>query len=107
MISASRSARTISSDIFYYSRRTTWIVVNADTVTLVNYSGSSSSTPLVRSSRFRDELGHETGLESLDAFLGAVAALLHAAERRFRHRDREAVDPDHAGLDLLAQQVHA
>jgi hypothetical protein len=36
-----------------------------------------------------------------------MPALLHPAERRLGHRDLEAVDADHAGLDALAEQVHA
>src|SRR5690242_11487048 len=38
------------------------------------------------------------------AALAPDAALLHAAERRRRVRDDAAVEPDHAGLDRLADR---
>src|SRR5689334_1098372 len=56
-------------------------------------------------STLADELRDEAGLETLDALLAAVPALLHATERRLGHRDLEAVEPDHARLDALAEQV--
>ncbi len=49
-----------------------------------------------------DEFGHQAGLQALDALLAAVPAFLHAAERRLGHRDLEAVEADHAGLQALA-----
>src|SRR5262245_13507237 len=55
--------------------------------------------PRAAGSRLRDELRHRVGFEPLDAAFTAVAALLDAAERRFRRRDRHRVDADHAGLE--------
>src|SRR5258705_11540209 len=52
----------------------------------------------------RDELGGEVGGEPLDAAFAAVAGFLHAAERRLRGRDHHRVDPDHAGLQLVADR---
>ncbi len=43
--------------------------------------------------RLRDEFLVGVRLEALDAALVAVAAVLDAAERRFRGRDRHAVHP--------------
>src|SRR5262249_56105411 len=54
--------------------------------------------------RLRDEFLVGVGLESLDAAFVAVAAVLDAAERRLGCRDREAVHPDHARLQRLADR---
>ncbi len=53
----------------------------------------------------RDELRVHIRLQTLDAAFRAVARLLDAAERRFRRRNGDRVDADHAGLNRLADRL--
>ena len=52
----------------------------------------------------RDEFRVEIRLDRLGAAFGAVAGILHAAERHFRQRERDVIDRDHAALDRGADR---
>src|SRR6478752_3103063 len=67
---------------------------------------SRLTSPMISAfnSPLRDELGDEIGAETFNAALAAVAGFLDAAERRFRRRDRDRVDADHAGFERVADR---
>src|SRR5690606_31318915 len=46
-----------------------------------------------------DKLADELGLHSLQTALGAIAAVLHAAEGRFDQAESRVIDGDHARLN--------
>src|ERR1700722_20039460 len=62
------------------------------------------ATQSYRGHRYR--LGDEVGLQGFRSTLRTVTRILDAAEGHFRPRRGGLVDPQHADLHLLRQQMH-